>query len=90
MNSISNVPVQMINVVDTTGDITPLKFRIEGDDRSLITVNILKTLSRQDCNFVGQQYVKYVCSAEIEGRQVIFEMKYLVLTHKWVLSRFLS
>jgi len=88
--NINNIPVQVITVVDTTGDMTPLRFRYEAEDHSLQTVNIEKTISRQDCNYVGQQCVKYVCKAVKDEREVLFEMKYLIASHKWVLSKILN
>ncbi len=86
----ANMPVQMIAVVNTTGDMIPLRFRFEGEDHTIQTVNIEKTLSVQECNYVGQLCMKYICKAVWNNREYLFEMKYLVASHKWVLSQLLN
>lgn len=86
----SNIPVQMIAVVNTTGDMMPLKFRFEGEDHTLQTVAITKTVSMQECNYVGSTCMKYVCKAVLNGREYLFEMVYLIASHKWILSRLLN
>jgi len=87
---INNVPVQMFSVISTTGDMIPLRFRFEAEDHTIQTIVIAETLAKQECNYVGQQCIKYTCKSVAEEREILFEMKYLVGSHKWVLSKVLN
>lgn len=87
---INNIPVQMVSVVNTTGDMIPLRFRFEQEDHTIQTVVIEKTLMSQETNYVGQRCIRYTCRAVVGAEKVLFELKYLVESHKWVLSRLLT
>ena len=90
MDLMNNIPVQMISVINTTGDMMPLKFRYEANDHSIRTVVVTKTMGRQETNYVGQQCIRYLCKAEVDQKETIFEMKYLVVSHRWVISQVLT
>lgn len=88
----NNIPVQMIPLVDTTGDMRPLIFRYEDENHGIQTVKVDNTLSIQECNYVGQRCIKCICKAAVKGaeREILFEMKYLIESHKWIFSKLLS
>lgn len=87
---INNHAVQMVSVVNTTGDMIPLRFRFEQEDHTLQTVVIEKVLTSQETNYVGQRCIRYTCRAIIGEQNILFELKYLVESHKWVLSKLLT
>ena len=90
MSITSNVPIQMFSTTNTTGEMIPLKFRFEDQDHTVQTVKIDTILGCQECNYVGQKGIKYVCSTTKEGYEVLFEIKFLLLSHKWILLKVLN
>ena len=85
-----NIPIQMILLADTTGKMTPLRFRFEAEDHHIETVNIKKTVSRDESNFVGVREKRFVCIADIEGSQRSMEIRYNVGNQTWRIFQFLS
>ena len=80
-----DIPVQMISCTDTTGKITPMRFRFRDKTGELITVTIDKVLSEdQDRNRVG---VRFSCAAMIYGTKKTFSLRYNYFAHEWYLSR---
>lgn len=88
----NNMPIQMFPVVDTTGDSRPLRFRFEDKDHAIRTVDNIKTIQTQECNYVGQRCIKCICTAPIteEGREAMFEIRFLIESHKWIFYKMLS
>lgn len=79
-----NIPVQMISCTDTTGKITPLRFRFQDKTGELITVTIDKVLSEnQNKSQVG---ITFLCTAVIYGTAKTFALWYSYSTHEWHLS----
>ena len=80
-----DIPVQMISCTDTSGKITPIKFRFRDRTGELVTVTIDKVLSQdQDRNRVG---VNFACTAAIYGTYKEFRLWYNYFAHEWRLSR---
>lgn len=84
---ITNLPVKMLSVCDTAGEITPVRFRLELEDHLLRTVHITQVVSRQAVQYVGIEAFVYLCKAELDERERLFELRYTVRSHKWVLQR---
>lgn len=82
-----NIPIQMISVCSTNGDLLPLRFRYEDSEHLLQTVHVLETVFKKEINYVGIEAFLYTCKANIDGKEKMFELKYTVKTHKWVLFR---
>lgn len=82
----NNMPIQMYPVIDTTGDSHPIKFLFEDKDHTVRTVDKIKTLHTQECNYVEKRCIKCVCTAPNleEGREVMFELRFLIESHKWI------
>ena len=84
-----NIPIQMISVCSTNGELLPLRFRYEDKEHLLQTVNILETVCKKDINYIGIEAFLYTCKAMMYGKEKMFELKYTVRTHKWILFRIL-
>lgn len=80
-----NIPIQMISCTDTSGKITPMRFRFRDKNGEIITVTIDKILSEdQGGNRVG---ANFSCVAQIYGSQKTFRLWYGYFSHEWRLSR---
>lgn len=85
-----NIPVQMICAVDTTGKISPLRFRYETSEHMIESVNVEQVISRDEKNFVGIREKQYICIVRMGNLTRTLEMRYHVDSQKWRIFRFLS
>lgn len=85
-----NIPVQMICAVDTTGRISPLRFRFETKEHTIETIRIERVVSRDEKNYVGIREKQYICTAELGGRHKTLEIRYNVESQRWRIFQFLS
>ncbi len=84
-----NIPVQMISVCDYDGRIRPIRFRFEDSEHCMRTVRIQEVVTEKEIQYVGVEAFAYVCRACTEGSQKMYELRYSVRTHKWVLFNIL-
>lgn len=82
-----NLPVQVLASCGVDGAIVPLRFRFEDGTHMLHTVKIEEVLDSRKIEYVGLEAFCYLCKAECEGREKVFELRYTVHTHRWVLFR---
>ncbi len=82
-----NLPVQVLACCGANGEITPLRFRFEDGAHMLHTVKILEVMDSRKIEYVGLEAFCYLCKAEAGGREKVFELRYTVRTHRWVLFR---
>lgn len=77
-----NIPIQMFCAVDTTGKITPIRFRYETEDHSIEMVQIENTISRDEKNYAGIREKQFICTAIVEKRRTILEIRYHIENQK--------
>ncbi len=87
MERLCNIPVEILTVCGTDGRMQPLRFRLEDENHQLHTVSVRQVLSVKEVQYVGIEAMVYLCRAEFEGRERLFELRYTVRTHRWVLLR---
>lgn len=80
-------PVDVISVCSASGDIRPLRFRIENDQHDLLRIDIDEVISMKPVQFVGIEAQIFLCRATVNGKQWIFELKYTIRTHTWCFMR---
>ena len=85
-----NTPVQMLSVCDVDGRLRPLRFRYEDGQHQLQTVQVREVLVARELSYVGLQVYQYVCKAACNGLELLFELRYTVRTHRWVLYRMIN
>lgn len=85
-----NIPLEMIAACGTDGSLRPVRFRLTAEDQSLVTVRIRAIKSVREIRYVGIEAIQYVCTAELGGRERLFELRYTVRPHCWTLCRFLD
>ncbi len=86
---ILNKPIEMISFCGTDGDLRPLRFRYEDDAHHTRVVRIGEILSTKLSTQVGLESYLFLCRAFMEGREQMFELRYGVKAHHWVLYRVL-
>ncbi len=82
-----NLPIQVIVHCDAGGELRPLRFRYEDGQHRLHTVQIDQVADSREVEFVGIAAILYLCKAKAEGKEHLYELKYTIQTHKWVLFR---
>ena len=85
-----NQPIQMISVCDIDGEIRPLRFRFEDQTHHIITVTIQEVMVVKEINYVGIQSYLYICKAVIGSMLQLFELRYTIKSHRWVLFRMIT
>lgn len=85
-----NIPIQLVSVFSTQGDICPRWFRYENDRHEILKVDINEILMKKEIQFVGIRMIQYICKAIMDGDERLFELRYDILAHKWTLYQLLS
>lgn len=80
----------MICCVSTQGEFTPMRFRFEDEEHNLTTVNVSRVLSHNVTTFNGIEEIHYTCKAPIADKEVLFDLKYTVESHKWIIFKLLN
>ena len=82
-----NLPIQVIVHCDAQGELRPLRFRYEDRQHQIHTVQVEQVTDSRKVEFVGIEAILYLCKAKTDGKEHLYELKYTVQTHKWVLFR---
>ena len=83
----SNIPIQMLSICSAVGAIQPVRFRYETDEHHLETINITEVISTNEVQYVGVEAFVFLCKAILDNKERLFELRYGVRSHKWVLMR---
>ena len=82
-----NLPIQVLASCGANGEITPLRFRFEDGEHALHTVKIVEVVDSRAIEYVGIEAFCYLCKAECDGREKVYELRYTVRSHRWTLFR---
>ena len=82
-----NLPIQMLCCCNADGDLQPLRFRFEDAAHLLHTVQICEILDCRKTEYVGIEAFFYLCRALLDGAEKLYELKYTIHSHKWVIFR---
>lgn len=80
-----NTPIDCISVISSDGKITPLRFRLEREDRERLRVNIDRVLDTRHIPYVGVEAQVFLCRGCVDGKNQVFELKYTFRNHSWFL-----
>ena len=80
-------PVDVIAAYSADGKIRPLRLRMEDEANQLLRIDIDKIVSIHHIQYVGIEAQVFLCSAVVEGKKWLFELKYTIRTHTWCLHR---
>ena len=80
-------PVDVIAMCSASGEIRPLRLRMEDEQHQLLCVNIDEIVSMKPVQYVGIEAQIFLCRATVRGKRWLFELKYTIRTHTWCLLR---
>ena len=80
-------PVDVISVCSASGDIRPLRLRMEDEEHQLLRVDIDEVISSRKIQYVGIEAHIFLCRATVENKSWLFELKYTIRSHCWCLLR---
>lgn len=83
----NNLPIEVLASYTTDGALAPLRFRFEDSEHMLHTVRITEIVDSRKIEYVGVEAYCFLCRAASEGREKVYELRYTVRTHRWVLYR---
>ena len=90
METLRDIPIQLISSCNTLGELTPLRFRYEDAEHQLSTIQIDQILSTKSISYSGIHEIIFTCTAHMNQVAHIFELKYNIAGHKWRIFRLLS
>ena len=87
MESRCSIQVQVLSFCGTDGRIQPIRFRLEDEAHQLQTVAVRQVVSASEVQYAGVEALVFLCRGEFGGRERLFELRYAIRTHRWVLLR---
>lgn len=78
--------IEMIAYFDKDGKVKPLRFRLEEDDANTV-VKINKIITIDSEKYCGNKMLVYTCSAVINNVEKVFEIKFDIEGHRWILFK---
>ena len=78
-------PVDVISVCSADGEIRPLRLRIESQEEKKIRIDIDEVLKVNEIRYTGVEAHIFLCRGRVEGREMLFELKYTFRSHSWCL-----
>ena len=82
-----NSPVDVISVCSASGDIRPLRLRMEDEQHQLLRIDIDEVISVKEIQYVGIEAHIFLCRATVREKEWLFELKYTIRTHTWCFLR---
>ncbi len=81
------VPVDVISVCSASGEIRPLRLRMEDECHQLLRVDIEEIVNIRQVQYVGIEATVFLCRATVGKQPWLFELKYTIRTHTWCMMR---
>lgn len=82
-----NMPVDVISMCSAAGEIRPLRLRMEDEAHQLLRVDIEEVVSSKKIQYVGIEAQVFLCRATVRDRKWLFELKYTIRSHSWLMVR---
>ncbi|MEF2838816.1 MAG: hypothetical protein U0N82_13985 [Oscillospiraceae bacterium] len=80
-------PVDVISMCSASGEIRPLRFRMEDEQHQLLRIDIEEIIDSKEIQYLGIEATVYLCRATVRGKQWLFELKYTIRSHVWSFFR---
>ena len=81
------LPIEMVSYTDNKGTIKPIRFRMQIDDEPMQVIKIDKVIVKDTEKFAGNIMIVYKCQSLINDDIKLFEIKYELVTCKWILYK---
>lgn len=83
----NSCPVDVISMCSASGEIRPLRLRMEDEAHQLLRVDIEEVISCKEVQYVGIEAKVFLCRATVREKKWLFELKYTIRSHSWCLMR---
>ena len=80
-------PVDVISMCSASGEIRPLRLRMEDEHHQLLRIDIDEVISVKEIQYVGIEAHIFLCRATVGQKEWVFELRYTIRTHSWCLLR---
>ena len=80
-------PVDVISMCSASGEIRPLRLRMEDEAHQLLRIDIEEIISTKEIQYVGIEATVFLCRATVGDKKWLFELKYTIRSHCWCLFR---
>ena len=80
-------PVDVISMCSASGEIHPLRLRMEDEAHQLLRIDIEEVVSCKEVQYVGIEAKIFLCQATVQGKKWLFELRYTIRSHSWCLIR---
>ena len=80
-------PVDVISMCSASGEIRPLRLRMEDEAHQLLRIDIDEIISTKEIQYVGIEATVFLCRATVRDKKWLFELKYTIRTHSWCMMR---
>ena len=80
-------PVDVIAMYSASGEIRPLRLRLEDETHQLMRADIEEIVNIRQVQYVGIEATVFLCRATVRQKLWLFELKYTIRTHTWSLMR---
>lgn len=81
-----NQEIDMISWTSKEGIVTPVRFRIQEKDESIV-IKVGRILHMEQISFGGTPTLQYRCSSMINGIEKVFELSCNCGNQKWLLTK---
>ncbi len=72
-------PVDVISFSSASGELRPLRLRLNGERR----IDIEEVVKTTEITHVGVEATIFHCRGICAGRRILFQLKYYLRTHTW-------
>jgi len=79
-------PIEVVAWFDKIGTVHPVRFRIMQDEEITIVI-IDKIINQIEERLAGINMLVFTCQSLINDTEKIYEIKYEIATHRWVLFK---
>ena len=80
-------PVDVISMCSASGEIRPLRLRMEDEQHQLLRIDIQEIISIKEIKYLGIEATVYLCRATVREKDWLFELKYTIRSHNWSFLR---
>ena len=80
-------PVDVISMCSASGEIRPLRLRMEDEQHQLLRIDIQEIISIKEIKYLGIEATVYLCRATVREKEWLFELKYTIRSHNWSFLR---
>ena len=80
-------PVDVISMCSASGEIRPLRLRIEDEQHQLLRIDIQEIISIKEIKYLGIEATVYLCRATVREKEWLFELKSTIRSHNWSFLR---